>query len=239
LRVTSISQVDVVILAGGAGTRLSCMLPNHPKAMAPVNGRPFLAYLLEQVRRAGARRVILALGYLHEAIERFVGDCSWPGLTIDCVVEPSPRGTGGALAEVAPSVRSDDVLVMNGDTYARVDLGMFLDLHRTRRARCSLAAAHVSDASRYGWVEADPDGRVARFVEKPPHHGEGFVNVGLYLVNSTILRGIPKGRPLSFERDVLPTIGPIHAVLGRFDFIDIGTPESLVRAGAFFEERAA
>lgn len=229
--------LDTVILAGGQGTRLQPVISDRPKVLALVNGRPFLHYLLGQVRSHGVGRVILALGYLSHKVEAYLQHETWEGLEIVSAVEPSPLGTGGALRALLPLIRSPVVLVLNGDSFTQIDLCRFLEFHRSRSARSSIALTHSTEVDRYGLVETDEDGLVTSFMEKPPPMTfGGYVNAGLYLMEQAAIRDISQEPPVSLEREVFPLWirRGLYAMKGSFPFIDIGTPESYHLAPAFF-----
>lgn len=223
---------DVVILAGGRGTRLASLPGDLPKPLRPVNGRPFLSHLVEQVRSAGARRVVLSLGYLPEAFGEIAAKES-----LETSVEPAPLGTGGGLRAALPLLKTDAVIVMNGDSYAGVDVRLLAAVHRRRKARATMLLAQVEDASRYGCVEIDETGAVERFAEKG-ETGPGLINAGVYVLDRSVVAGIPEGRAVSLERETFPSLigARFFGEPGSFPFLDIGTPESYAAAAAFFEK---
>jgi NDP-sugar pyrophosphorylase family protein len=232
-----LSDLDVLILAGGRGTRLQPIGGDVPKPLRPVGGRPFLSYLLRQVRDAGARRAVLALGYRPEDFRDFVAEESTGDFKLDISVEAEPLGTGGALRAALPMLPSESILAMNGDSYVRADLGRLAAAHRRRRnARITVLLTQVADASRYGAVEIDADGGVVRFIEKGAG-GPGLVNAGVYVLSRRDVEAIPSGRVVSLEREVLPDyVGRgFYAEWGAYPFIDIGTPDSYREASTFFK----
>jgi D-glycero-alpha-D-manno-heptose 1-phosphate guanylyltransferase len=228
----ALSGLDVVILAGGQGTRLQSVPGDVPKPLRPVNGKPFLAYLVEQVRGAGARRIILSLGYRPDAFRDFAAR---EGLEVS--VESAPLGTGGGLRNALPLLRSDVVIALNGDSYASVDLGLLAALQRRRKARALMLLADVPDASRYGRVDIDEDGSVLSFSEKG-EAGPGLINAGVYVLQRSVLAEIPEGRAVSLERETFPSLigHGFYGEPGAFAFLDIGTPESYAAASEFFQK---
>jgi NDP-sugar pyrophosphorylase family protein len=243
-----LATLDVLVIAGGLGTRIQSALGDTPKLLAPIGGRPYLAYLLDWLRHFGAKRIVLGLGHRAPAVVDFLerNKSSYDDLTVVTVTEPQPLGTAGAIRFARPNLRTDPVLVMNGDSFADADLCALVAHHRRAKAKATLLCAEVDDAGRYGRVELDGTGRIRGFVEKDPHfHGKSAVSAGVYLFSAVLLDEIAAGSAISLERDVFgrASSGSLDAFAGRFAFIDIGTPESLKLAegvfGAKFEDRPA
>jgi NDP-sugar pyrophosphorylase family protein len=231
-----ICGTDIVVLAGGLGTRLRGVLPDAPKIMAPIAGRPFLEHLLHWFREQGARRVLLGLGYRADSVLRYLESHTFPGLYIETIVESEPLGTAGAIAFARPMLASDPVLAVNGDTFMDADLNAFLTAHRMAGAEASLLAARVDCPGRYGRLVLNQD-RVLRFEEKDPSALEpSWINAGYYLFRQSLLDRIARLSHGSLERDVLSALPPgsIHAFPIRGRFVDIGTPESLGSAEEVF-----
>jgi NDP-sugar pyrophosphorylase family protein len=213
-----------------------------PKVLAPVRGRPFLAWLLDQLADAGLRHAVLCTGYRGDLIEAAFGDC-YRGLALEYSRESEPRGTGGALRLALPRARSRIVLALNGDSFCDANLNAFCDWHSTTGFAGSLLLTEVPDTARYGRVEVTSGGRILDFREKSAFQGRGTINGGIYLLNANLLAGIGDetvpGPAVSLERDLLP--GWVTAGLGgyvsRGAFLDIGTPESFGEAEQFFSAR--
>ncbi|RIL04509.1 MAG: galactokinase [Proteobacteria bacterium] len=231
----ALGRIPVAILAGGLGTRLRPAIGERAKVVAEIEGRPFLARLLDQLAAAGFRDVVLCVGFRADEVEAALGAAYGP-LRLRYAREPAPLGTAGALANALPLLDAPDVLVMNGDSYCEVDLAAAWTRHRARGADATLVVVEVADASRYGRVELAADDRVVRFAEKQAGAGAGWINAGIYLLARARLAAIEPGRALSLERDVMPGwIGSglfAHRTRGRF--IDIGTPASYAEAARFF-----
>ncbi len=234
---TCLHDIDVVILAGGFGTRLRPVFSDRPKVLVPVDGVPFLRRYLEWLRGFGARRVILSLGYMADLVKAYVESETWEGMEIITTVEESPLGTGGAVRACLPLTQSRTLLVTNGDSVTRLDLARFVDFHRSKSARLSMVLTFQPEVGASGWVETDAQDAVVRFTEKPPGQtGGGYINAGLYLMEHEAVCEIPDGKPVSIEKDVFPHLcrRGFFAMKGEFPFIDIGTPESYSRAADFF-----
>jgi NDP-sugar pyrophosphorylase family protein len=240
-----LSGTDAVVLAGGLGTRLAPLVTDLPKLLAPVAGRPFLERLLDMLAGAGIRRVILCLGHLHDKVLAHLAARA-PGAALEIVpcVEQAPLGTGGALRNAVGLLRSDPILVLNGDSLVDADLTAFLSFHRQHGARASMVLAAVADASRFGAVQVDSRDAVVAFHERPapgtvPVGSDRpvLVNAGVYLLARELVDGIPAGRPVSLEREVFPAWcgqGRFFGFSGPFRLIDIGTPESFTEAQRLF-----
>ena len=230
-----LSTTTAVVLAGGLGTRLRTVVSDRPKVLAHIGGRPFLAFLLDQLDAGGIQNAVLCCGYLGEQVNQTFGD-RYRGMRLTYSQEQSPLGTGGALRLAFPLLASDPVLVLNGDSYCAADLPAMLDWHRARRAEATLLLTHVTDTQRFGRVEADESGSILEFIEKRCRGGPGSVNAGVYLLGRRLLQSIPPNGPASLERQVFPAwIGRgLFGCSVSGKFLDIGTPESYASAEAFF-----
>ncbi len=230
-----LSETTAVILAGGLGTRLRAAVSDRPKVLAEVNGRPFLAYLLDRLAAAGIARAVLCTGYKADRVRAAFGDVH-KGIELIYSEEASPLGTAGALRPAVPFMESESVLIMNGDSYCTADLEAFRAYHEAKRAVATLLLAKVSDAARYGRVQIDDDGIVLAFHEKDGRRDPGWINAGIYFVRRSLLLAVPMNVDRSLERDVFP--GWIGRGLYGFPaggcFLDIGTPESYASAERFF-----
>lgn len=225
-----LDKVTAVILAGGLGTRLRPVVSDRPKALADVGGRPFLSYLLDQLAGAGVRRVVLCTGYRGEMVRAAYGDV-YRGLRLVHSRESSPLGTGGALGLAVPLLRSNMVLVLNGDSFCGASLQRFWVRHRGSGGAGALVLTRVPDTSRYGRVVCR-GGRVDRFEEKDGQGGPGWVNAGVYLLSRRVVAAIPAGRAVSLEKEVLPGLiaEGLYGYRSRGRFVDIGTPDTFVAA---------
>ena len=234
-----LASLDVLVIAGGLGTRIKSALGDTPKLLAPIGGRPYLAYLLDWLRRFGAKRIVLGLGHRAQAIIDFLdhNKSSYDDLTVETVTEPQPLGTAGAIRFARSNLRTDPALVMNGDSFVDADLCAFVAHHRRAQAKATLLCAEVDDAGRYGRIELDSEGRIRGFIEKDPDfHGRSAVSAGVYLFSAALLDEIAASSATSLEHDVFARApsGSLNAFAGRFAFIDIGTPESLKLAERIF-----
>jgi len=226
--------MEAIILAGGLGTRLRQVVPDLPKPMAPIAGRPFLELMLARLSNHGFSRIVLSVGYLADLIETHFG-ASYGGMKLIYVKEQSPLGTGGAIRKAVERCHSDYVYVFNGDTYLELEL-VDLDASWQLYRQPHIVGRKVTNASRYGRLESK-HGMVTRFCEKGTS-GPGIINVGCYVIPSNMLDNYTPGIPFSFESDYL-----LHAennrqfrlFVTRGEFIDIGVPKDYSRAQSYFQ----
>ena len=223
-----------MILAGGLGTRLRAAVADRPKVMATVLGRPFVTFLLDRLAIAGITNVVLCTGYRAAQLEQELGTAYGP-IRLFYSTEPTPLGTGGALARGASLCRSEAILALNGDSYCDADLNQLLHTHMDKQARATIQLAHMPDTSRYGQVRVDIDGRVTAFEEKGASNAPGWINAGIYCLSRSVLENVPPDKQVSIERDVFPSLigHGLFAASGRARLLDIGTPESYAQAEAF------
>lgn len=218
---------EAIILAGGFGTRLAHIVSDVPKPMAPVCGRPFLRFLLDDLQKHGFERVVLATGYKQEYIENFFG-AHYRGMEIIYSPETTPLGTGGAIKQALTQCKEQWVAVLNGDTYFSVD---FQAMEHAAVPGCiTLAAKRMQHFDRYGTLELQGN-RVTAFREKAPRQ-DGLINGGTYLLERTQMNRITEEQ-FSFETAVLEPMakaGKVLAVENSGYFIDIGVPEDYALA---------
>lgn len=224
-----------LILAGGLGTRLQPVISNLPKVLSPVNGRPFLSYILDQLVDTGIQEVILCTGHLGDLIREAFGH-TYKGLAIQYSHELASLGTGGALRHALALVQSEYVLAMNGDSYCDINLKSYIDWHFNKKYNASLVLTKVENTSRYGSIKFDKDGCVLSFEEKGVNVAPGWINGGIYMLKKSLMLSMPAGIKFSLEREFFPQLVEMGLYGFPFygKFIDIGTPESYFLAEEFF-----
>jgi NDP-sugar pyrophosphorylase family protein len=236
----SLSATDVLILAGGLGTRLRGVLTDRPKILAPVASETFLDHLLTWLSNQGARRIVLALGHQAQTVLDHLRGRHFTGLEIVPVIEPRPLGTAGAVTFARAWLRSDPVMIMNGDTWIEADLGAFLAEHQQTSSMVSMICVRVPNPGRYGRVEIDGDLGVLSFREKDVQVSTpSWINGGVYLFRPAMLEAMSTDiQSGSLEHDVLGRLpsGSIHAFCTEGRFLDIGTPEDLAAAESLLME---
>ncbi len=222
---------EAIVLAGGLGTRLREIVKDLPKPMAPIGDKPFLYYLFLYLKRNNVKRIVLAVSYKKESIIKYFSN-QFEDISIIYSIESEPLGTGGAIKKAISLTQSDDVFVLNGDTYFNINLEDLYGFHKEKHSELSIALRIVQGGERYGVVEVDENGLVVGFYEKV-NKGNSLINGGVYIINKHAFSNLSKNLPdaFSFEKDVLEqlklkTYGKVY-----YDyFIDIGVPEEYERA---------
>lgn len=226
--------MEVIILAGGLGTRLRSVVSEVPKCMAPVAGKPFLWYLLKYLTRFDVNRVILSVGYLREVIFKWIDEVKdeFP-FEFDYAIEEEPLGTGGGIKLALDKVNDERAFVLNGDTFFDVDLMQLYDAHVIGKKAITLALKSMKNFDRYGTVNMEPiTGTILSFNEKQ-YCEEGLINGGVYVISkdAPIFEGL--GEKFSFETAVLEpqcSRDQLQGVVQNGFFIDIGIPEDYQRS---------
>lgn len=234
--------MEVIILAGGLGTRLRSEVRDVPKCMAPVAGKPFLWYLLTDLKKYNnVTRVILSVGYLREVIFEWIPTIQgeFP-FTFDYAIEEEPLGTGGGIRLAMKMVTEGEAIILNGDTYFDVDLNALIAAHKSQAdAKLTIALKPMKSFDRYGTVTMDSCGRILRFNEKQLCK-EGIINGGIYCLSNdeSIFNGLPP--KFSFETSVMQEkcgeTGCLFGVVQNGYFIDIGIPEDFHKANNEFHK---
>ena len=222
---------EAIILAGGLGTRLRSTVPDLPKCMAPVNGKPFIAYVIEHLQEQGIDTFILSLGYKSEAIIDFINR-QYSSANFQFVIEEEPLGTGGAIQLACYKATTENVIATNGDTLFKVNLGKLYAIHQEQKAECTLSLKPMNDFNRYGVVELNENDSVASFKEKK-FYKKGLINGGLYALNLNSFLEKELSNKFSFEKDYLEKYFAGRRMFGSVQdeyFIDIGIPEDYSRA---------
>lgn len=224
---------SAVILAGGFGTRLGGLTKKTPKPLLPLNARPFLDYLVQNLAEQGIKRVVLCAGFMAEQIVEFA-KTSPHGVEFAISIEDDPLGTGGGIAkgfDLIPKTEGE-VLVLNGDTYSTFRLDEFAAFHAQKKADVSIVIKSIAEAGRYGTVDMDREGKILGFREKGQDI-RGLINAGVYLIDRNLFARVKPPPKFSFEVDFLQkyyaTLG-LYGLVSPGYFIDIGIPADYERA---------
>lgn len=218
---------EVIILAGGLGTRLRSAVEEEPKILAPINGKPFLEYLLDYLEEQWVDHVILALGYKGNQVTEWLKNKAYT-FKISISFEQEPLGTGGAIKRALIKSKSDAVVIMNGDTFFPIDLNTLWSSNSD--TSITLALTRIEKADRYGQVLLDHEGIITQFLEKKLENNERniLINAGIYKVIPSQLSLDSLSHSFSWEKEILTPFSQQRKVKGMiFDqtFIDIGIPE--------------
>ncbi len=223
---------QAVILSGGFGTRLSHVVSDVPKPMAPIKDVPFLEYIIKTLKIQGFDSFIFLTGYKSECIENYFKDLE----NAKFIKEETALGTGGAILNAYHSL-ADEFFVINGDTFFDIDYSLLEDFSKDKE--CTIALRYSDNVERYGFVDIDDNYKVKSFIEKgnlPPDKIDGFINGGIYYIKKSILYGLAngfKGEFISLETQIFPELlkrGDLYALPIGGCFIDIGIPEDYHRA---------
>lgn len=226
-----LNQKPVLVLAGGFGTRLKSVVSDVPKPLAPVNGKPFIHYLMSHLYSQGARNFFFLLHYEAEVIKATLADGSLlhtsDDLNINSVVEREPLGTGGAIRNALTVFGIEtSFIVVNADTW----LGDGLEEIAAAPPN-TIASVWVQDCSRYGALSVK-NGKIKKFLEKNASEGKGLINAGLYHLSPGVFGSSMDAARFSLESDVFPLAaaqGMLSAVEIDADFIDIGIPQDYLK----------
>jgi NDP-sugar pyrophosphorylase family protein len=233
---TDSRDIRAIVLAGGRGTRLAPYTTVLPKPLMPVGDMPILEILVRQLRRAGVRRITLAVGHLAALLEAYFGDGARFGVSLDYSYEHEPAGTAGPLALVEGLDRT--FLVMNGDLLTTIDFDDLLRVHRERGAAVTVGLFEKQVSIDLGVVDTDAGGRVTNYTEKPTLTYD--VSVGIYAMEPSVLEHIGRGERLDLPDLVLRLIragADVQAYRFSGTWFDIGRPDDYVAASEHFEQR--
>lgn len=207
--------------------------------MAEVNQRPFLDMLIAYAAGYGLKRFILGVGYKREVIKAYYNNYTGRNIEIIFSEETMPLGTGGAVRNSSRLLKSNPFMVMNGDSFCRLNIPEFISFHNQKKALVSIAVAKTADASEYGTVKIESLSRITAFNEKTGMKKSGFINSGVYLFDRKIFSYLPECKMFSLEYDFFPHLvnEKFYAYVTQAKVMDIGTPERLMACKKEFAER--
>ena len=226
-----LNNITAIILAGGIGSRLKTVVSDRQKVVAQINGKPFLSILLAQIKKFGINKAVICTGHMSETVDEVVKKYNGP-VNVSCSLEEEPLGTGGAIKNALPLVKSDYFLLMNGDSFLDLDGEKFFE--GIRDSKAVMALAEVDDVSRYGAVVLGEDKKIISFSEKGEYSGVGLINAGISLINKELFqKHCPDKSKFSVETEVFPSLVKANELSGFAQcgrFIDIGIPEAYQKA---------
>lgn len=235
--------MKLLVLCGGMGTRLSKVLDGQPKALAPINGVPFLKIQIANWKNQGVSEFVFLLGHKSSAILEFLGDeqCFYQTnsdhISFETVIESDLLGTGGAVANAIQEFSLDkDFLIINADTW----LSDGIEILRESMSP-TIGVVQVSNPERFGTVLFDSKMSVTAFVEKSDAQTDSaWINSGISKLSPNAFADW-NGKPLSLEQDVYPKLvdeGLLKATRLNAQFIDIGIPVDYLHFCKEFEGMA-
>ncbi len=233
------SVTECIILAGGLGTRLQSVVSNVPKVLAPVADQPFLHYIFSYLKKNKIERIVLSVGYKYELIEEYCFE--WKDeFDIYFAIETEPLGTGGGIRLALQKTTTENILILNGDTFFDIDLHKFVQFHFSHSPNdLSLALKPMENFERYGIVQVNDSFAITGFMEKK-FRTKGIINGGVYLLNRKCLLDYTFPEKFSFEKDFLESHYNFLHFYGYVSdgyFIDIGVPEDFERANTHFAQK--
>ncbi len=238
--------MKALILVGGLATRLRPLSLNRPKCLFPIDNKPIIGYLLENLAEAGCTEAILAVNNLADKIKEQLGSKKY-GIRLEYSHEETPLGTGGPIKLAGERLQDDDFIVLNGDILSFIDYNELMYVHRNNQATATLTLKQVDDPTRYGVVSFGPEDTILEFVEKPKieEAPSNWINAGCYALSPEVLDKIPEGM-VSIEREVFPKLAAVKQLKGyRYygEWVDIGVPGDYLKANKTLqtikEERAS
>jgi D-glycero-alpha-D-manno-heptose 1-phosphate guanylyltransferase len=234
--------MEAIILAGGKGTRLRAAVPDLPKPLAPINGRPFLEHQMDYWVDQGVERFILSVGYMAEAIVDRIGP-QFRGRPVVYCVEQTPLGTGGGILKATALLEGDGpYLAMNGDTFFDVDLSALTAFADARGAAFTFTLFRTGDLARYMGMDVAANGRILS-LKATQDQEERLANGGVYLIGRNTLDDVEwdGASEISFESAIIPGLlersQPIFGMAQTGRFIDIGIPSDYLRAAEILRDK--
>ena len=235
--------MDLFILAGGLGTRLRELVKDVPKPMALVKDEPFLSHVMRYWKNQGIKKIYISIGYLGKVIKDYYGK-SFEGTEIDYIIENTPLGTGGAFIKFIKEFNSSNpFLMINGDTFFKVNLRNIVKYHNSSNSTLTICAFQTENSNRYSNILHDEKGRIIKFGFKNSFIKEKIIcNGGVYMICPSIKNYLVgyKKKECSLENDLFNFLitRNINMFVKTYDspFLDIGLPNDYKRAKEFVEK---
>ncbi len=228
--------MKAIIIAGGLGTRLRPLTYNMPKPIVPLANKPFVFHQIELLKKFGITEIILNLHYLSDNIREIFDDGKKLGVKIHYSIEEKPLGTAGAVKNAEKFFDTKPMLIFNGDILTDINLEKMIKFHEEKKGKVTLALTRVEDPTLYGLIITDENRRVLEFREKPSweHVTANTINAGIYIVDPSIFKLVPKGKEFSFERQLYPMLlergEKIYGYITDAYWMDIGDPVKYLKA---------
>lgn len=237
----SLKDIDVVILCGGLGKRLRRFAQGNPKALLDINGYAFIDILIGYAASFGFRKFILCVGYKAELIKRHFQEKAPPFLDIIFSQEKPLLGTAGAIKNAQSFLRRNGpFLVLNGDSFCKVDLGKFFNFHFKKKAKISIILTKIKRNAGIGIVDVNKKTcQIISFKEKTKRKDGRFANAGIYIMEKEVLRDIPQNIATSLEYETFPFLvrhKNLYGYITDAPILDIGTPQGLRKSRLYLRK---
>lgn len=230
-------DTEILILAGGKGTRLKDVIQDIPKPMALIAEKPFLYYLINNAKNQGFQNFRLLTGYKSEVIKNYFGFGTNFGVNINYTNESIPLGTGGSIELALTESKFNKFICLNGDSFININFKSFIDsavkLQSYNQNICTIALKQIKNSDRYGTVDLNNKFIIQNFIEKQKSE-LALINAGVYYFTKDIIHYLIHGNN-SIETDIFPTMTTLSLIngipiIGRF--IDIGIPSDYSHASS-------
>lgn len=223
--------MEIIVLAGGLGTRLKSKVPSLPKCLAPINGKPFIYYLINYLKKNRVEKIIFSLGYKSNEVLEYLEKNNF-NIPIEVSIEDYPLGTGGAILNAIKFVENENFCIINGDTYFDIDLNKLFKFHLSNDSLCTIGLKPMKFFERYGKVNINSEFKVIGFEEKQ-FCDEGLINGGVIFLNKKIINFNSKIEVFSIEDEYIKKAIEMDCAYGMISddyFIDIGIPNDFEKA---------
>ncbi len=228
-------MTQILIVAGGLGTRIAAHAKDRPKCMLDVEGKPFCEFQLEIFKKQGFKDIIFCIKHLANVVMDYFKDGSDFGLNIAYSLEKEPLGTAGAI-KLAEKMIDGNFIVFYGDNFTDMKLGDFLKFHEKNAGIASINVHKNQDSSKSSSIITIHDQRITSFIEKPSRdqikrfeNVEKYINNGIYVCRREILDHIPKNKTYDFGFDLFPDLlekgEKLYGYATKSYFKEIGTPQ--------------
>ena len=223
-------QAQVVIIAGGKGTRIASIASDIPKSMIPIAGKPVVEYQIELAKRYGYKNILFMIGHLGDQIKRYFGNGEKWGVNIEYYLEDEPMGTAGSLPFVKEML-AETFFVFYGDTIMDFDMDEMMKFHVEHKVSATLFLHPNDHPNDSDLVETDLNDIIKKFIFKP--HDEllmyrNLANAALYVMDKKCIDYIPEGK-CAMEKGLFPRLLDANEKLAAYvspEYIkDMGTPD--------------
>jgi D,D-heptose 1,7-bisphosphate phosphatase len=221
--------MQVVIQAGGKGTRVSSVANDIPKPMIPICGKPILEYQIECLKKNGLTEITIVIGHLGQHIKDYFNDGSRFECNISYYTETEPLGTAGALYKLENL--SDDFILLNGDIIFDIDFSRLIDFHHEKKAYATLAVHPNSHPFDSALISCNDNAQVTGWLNKEDErtYYKNQVNSGIHILSVDLIKNCPQTKEkIDLDRDILKPSIPSNRIFAYStpEYIkDMGTPE--------------